>query len=264
MAWTALTSPMFTVGQIVTAAQMNALSDNLRYLKGTDGPFYVDNNMGIGTGAPPSTNLQVLGSIRAGNAASALAGGQRAITIRSLGDTCAFSMEASGTSGRAWGFFSVDASSTTSVLGAVGSFTVFDQTANLPALTLNASRQLGIGTIAPQTKLHLYDTNGGSCFVTLNDVLSGATPQVAGIIPDGAGDCVYGLRCQSVVRCSTGAAQGNSVTVIATGALVGTNIYDDGTSVCSIQIAANGAIQVSKTAGVAGTTFKIALWITWL
>lgn len=176
MAWTALTSPMFTVGQVVTAAQMNALSDNLRYLKGTDGAIVLDNNVAIGTsGAAPSTTLQVLGNIRAGTNNTALASIQRAITIRGAADNAAFAVEAAGTSGRSWGFFTTDTSSTTSLLGAAGSLTIFDQTANLPAMTIDGSRRVGVGTIAPQALLHVKEGTGGSMVFSAKTGIVGTT-----------------------------------------------------------------------------------------
>lgn len=259
MAWTAVTTPYFTIGEVVTATKMNALSDNLRYLKGTDGPTLLENRLTL----PTTSGTSGIGLRFA-------SGGTDYASIQGMdlgGNSYVFFGTNRQFDGTGWQQLTSRAGTAVQISQDNLTVQAFPASSSTPAERLRivgTNGNVGIGTSTPQTRLHLYDTNGGCCFVTFNDILTGATPQVQGIIPDGSGDAVYGLRCQSVVRCSTGATQGNNVTVVATGALVGTNIFDDGVSVCSIQITAAGAIQVSKTAGVSGTTFKVALWITWL
>ena len=71
MGWTAPAAigTDWSVGEIATAAKMNShLSDNLRYLKGSDGAITLDNDLGVGDSTissdwgPSNRNLVVEGA----------------------------------------------------------------------------------------------------------------------------------------------------------------------------------------------------------
>lgn len=92
-------------------------------------------------------------------------------------------------------------------------------------------------------------------FVTLNDVGAGAKT----IVPNGAGDVASGATIVYRLSESGGGVDGNVVMVTTPGAV---DLYDDGTDVCTLTIAANGSVSVARSAGAA--TFDVALFIVWL
>lgn len=121
-------------------------------------------------------------------------------------------------------------------------------TTNAVRMTIEADGDVGIGTTNPQGRLHVHDGTGGFGFFTKTGI--NTTAQV--IIPNGAGDVVYGVYLQYVLYCSTGSVQqytglvpGGNLTVV-----LGANSF-------SLRCNADGSLDVRRTAGSADGILSI-------
>ncbi len=241
MGWTAPASGSeFAVGEVVTAAKLNTkVGDNLRYLKGLDGALTLDNGVTV---YPTSGNGYV--------------------ALRNRANTNYSQFQ-----------FYDDANNAKMYIGYIGSSaglgarndTVEIGTVNVPlvfqpnvteAARFDTSGRFGLGTTAPQGKLHGYDTISGFVHYKFDGVDGTART----IIPDGTGDVLYVLTALYVVRASDGtvaAGSGNSI-IPGTSA----NIYSAGANTLALAVAANGSVTVQRTGG--SLTYKVGLWLLWL
>lgn len=167
MAWTApALGSEFAVSEIVTAAKMNLkLADNLRYLKGLDGPVVIDNTLNavLTTGA----SVGAEGTANGSNARLRLAAKQAGGAVVD------------------WRIFA-------NALSNAGEFSIYDNQAALERLRIDANGNVGIGTTAPQAKLHVKGAAGGNVgFFEGNGITSGTVT----VLPTGSFTkfmCIFG------------------------------------------------------------------------
>jgi len=138
--------------------------------------------------------------------------------------------------------------------GASGALILRNEAVNTLAVV---GGDVGVRVLSPQGLFHGYDTIGGFLYWEYNGVDGTART----VIPNGAGDVLYQLIAQYVVRDSGGGVKFSSTHVGLTPGN-STNIYDDGVDICTLAVAADGSVTVQRTAGAA--TFKVALWLLWL
>lgn len=232
MAWTAPRT--WVVGEIVTASLMNTdIRDNLNYLKGVSGTISLDSGIsvagagyfGVTAGATPAIVAD-----RVSGTASIRAGTgatKNTLVVDGNGGGCYLN------------FYAAD-----DVLLAFG------------------GGKVGIGAVtAPQGKLHGYGTIGGFIFYEFDGVDGTART----VIPNAAGDVVYGVMPIWAVRASDGTTRSGAwstggTVLLAPGAT--TDIYSIGANILQLQVAANGAVTVQRTGGA--LTYKVVLWLVWL
>lgn len=121
-------------------------------------------------------------------------------------------------------------------------------------LFLDASTdRIASGTATPQGRLHLHDGTGGFLCVTKTGVVGSAVA----IIPDGAGDVIYGVSITGVSR-NSATGWGAVNLFIANG---GTGDVVDGTSanILRFTVNANGSVTVARTTGTATWQFSAVL-----
>lgn len=246
MAWTAPRT--WVVSEIVTAALMNThVRDNLAYLKGQAGTVAIEagatfdaacaisgsgGNLLVISGTTTTTGLAVtMANVASQNAQLSLTNtGQRNALIYM--DRAADKLKISQ-----------------------------NGTAN-PAISIDANGFVGINNATvPKGMLHGYDTISG--FVKYE--FDGVDGTARTVIPDGAGDVLYGVMPIWAVRHSGGTTQGGSYSTGGTGLLTPGNtldIYSSGGNILQLQVAANGSVTVQRTAGTG--TYKVTLLLQWL
>jgi len=79
------------------------------------------------------------------------------------------------------------------------------------------------------------------------------------VIPDSIGDVVAILTVIYAVSESAGGVSGGTATIVPTGSV---DLYDDGTDVLTLAVAANGTVTLQRTAGAA--TFNVSLNMVWI
>lgn len=123
-------------------------------------------------------------------------------------------------------------------------------------MLLDINGWLGIGAAIPRGKLHLYDTDTGWLFV--RKVAIDGTSQE--ILPDAAGDVVYGLAGTCLVRDSTGVL---TVKNIAPAVAPGTtlDLINDGTNILRLTVTAGGQVTVARFGG--SRTFNVTFQLMW-
>lgn len=84
------------------------------------------------------------------------------------------------------------------------------------------------------------------------------TPQT--VIADGSQDVTFYLWASSIAVEVTGAGKEGHIFWLSTSGSY--DIYDDGTDVCMLSVAADGSVTVRRTAGA--DTFRVALWLMWI
>ena len=227
MAWSA--PPTFAVSEVVTATRMNILSDDLAYLKGSSGAVTIDNEL----------------------ASIVAAGGTLTAQGTSNGSFGRFRLMAKTFGGVAidWRFLA----------DPTGDFYIYDGTSAAYRMAITATNgNVGIGTTAPQGRLHIYDTIGGAAFWMYNGVDGTART----VIPDGTGDVLYYATGLFQVRTSAGAnAIATTIGLIAPGG-GGQDLYNAGGNILHFDVAANGSVTVQRTGGA--LTYKVTLWLMWM
>jgi hypothetical protein len=176
MAWTALTTPMFTVGQVVTAGNLNALSDNLRYLKGTDGPIMLDNRLTL----PAVSGTTGIGMRFQTAGAVDIASFQG---LDSAGTSFIFFGTNRQFDGSAWQ--SLNARAGGSLQIAQDAFVYGTCAAGVAAPTerfrVHSNGNVGINASNPQGRLHVIDTNGKWITATATGVVG----SIVTVLPTG-------------------------------------------------------------------------------
>lgn len=268
MAWTSPSSGAeFSVGELVTAAKMNTkITDNLRYLKGLDG------NVGIGSATFTAASLLHLHDTNVAGATMTFSSAAPGFAFQDNAVTASRTMAGGLGFGTSAGHFAGGAGDmnfyTLALAGGQANgirFSTASDTSGGYASRMfvtggNAAGagRLGINQDAPQGQLHTRGPISG--FIKWEyDGLAGTAQTV---IPDGAGDVLYGLTYWAIVRGSGGSvvpSTNSAGTAIAPG---GTANITVGADTVQVQVAANGAVTVQRTAG--SQTHKVSLICQWL
>lgn len=250
MAWTAPAN--WTVNEIVTAAKMNAhVRDNLRYLKGLDGAVTIEAAATI-TASDSATSRTALNTAEAVIANTNNTAGSHYSALRfKANDTGAGGTVYS--SGRILSEFQAATFGDASLIfqTPTASDTFQD------VMTIRGTK-VGIGTLAPQGKIHTYDAISG----LIKWEYDGLDGTARTVIPDGAGDVIYGLVYFALIRGSGGTivpATNSAGTALAPGNNQNITV---GADTVQIQCAANGSVTVQRTAGT--QTHKVSLICQWL
>lgn len=224
MAWTAPAT--YSVAQIMTAASMNLIRDNLNYLKGNAGTVTIASGVIV-------------------------QGGGRYEPVGGVSSYLSFYNATSGNESR------IQDGGT----GAVSEFQI--RPGNVLRASFDGTRayltdNLGIGTAAPQGKLHGYDSIAGF----MHWKYDGVDGTIRVVIPNGTGDVLYRFACLYVARSSGGTTLGGSISAVNPST---TTLLTDGPSgdVLALHANADGSIDVQRTSGTTAT-FKVSLWLTWL
>lgn len=253
MAWTSPSSGAeFSVGELVTAAKMNTkITDNLRYLKGLDGAVTIDDRMNV----PLASGSNGKG-LRFGDASNQY-GNLQAIDL--AGVTSLFFATNRQFDGSAWQQLNTRVGGTMLISGDEWVYYTFPSSSSTPTerARITAAGNLGIGA-SPQGRVHTYDTISGFIKWEYN----GLDGTARTVIPDGAGDVLYGLTYWAIVRGSGGSvvpSTNSAGTAIAPGGAANITV---GADTVQVQVAANGAVTVQRTAG--SQTHKVSLICQWL
>jgi hypothetical protein len=218
MAWAAPAT--FTVSQVVTAAQINVLSDDLKYLKGQAGAVTIEDELILLTATFPALLLQS-------------SGGDSAIQLKNT-----------GTGGRT---YRLDSTSNASGYGG-GLLAIVDDSSGAGLMVFDGNAGnfgigLGVGGV-PQGRLHAKGVGGGFMFLSANAVTSLQTLAQPGTVSSGA---VFYI----IDRNNTGGANvlATTGTLLALGATI-TYVNND---TIVVTLTAGGGIQVTRTVGTNGT-----------
>lgn len=216
MGWTAPAT--YSVSEIVTAAKLNLhIRDNLNYLKGTSAPVVIDNDLtsvlaGGGTLAAEGTNNNSFARLRM---------------------LCKLTSSAV-----------VDWRIMANAVSGLGELVFYDATAVAERMRLDASGNVGIGTTAPQGKLHAAGVGGGIMFLTVAAVTSIVTIAVAGTVTRSA--FFWLTDHNNTTGTGVGALNGTQVTIS------GNTTYAN-TDTMEVAITAGGAITFRRSVGTNGT-----------
>ena len=242
MAWSA--PPTFVVSEVVTAARMNILSDDLSYLKGLAGTVAIQDSMTVSVNVAAAAGMTVTN-------ASANAGAYTGLSINNDSASSAGAYRCSSTNTAYGGVNSLN-------FLTLGAHPFGIGTSNQLRILVDANGNTGFGTSSPQGKLHGYDTIGGF----LHWKYDGVDGTARTVIPDGTGDVLYYATGLFQVRTSGGAisATGSTIGLITPG--TAQDLYNNAGNILSFAVAANGSVTVQRTGGA--LTYKVNLWLLWM
>lgn len=238
MAWTAPAT--YSVSEIVLASKLNLhIRDNLNYLKGNAGAVaFADAITVAGT------------AIVTGEVSSVVAAGG--------------SVVAEGTNNGSFSRFRLLTKRTSAVVvdwrllangvSDAGELVFYDATAAAERARFDNAGFFGIGTAAPQGKLHAYGAGGGVMFLSAAGVAGTlVTLAVAGTVQGGA---LFYVLDRNNTGGAIALASGNGLTLAQT-----FNIVNNDT--ITVSLTAGGAITVQRTVGTNGTHNLNMLVIYW-
>lgn len=229
MAWTAPSD--WNVGEVVVATKMNThVRDNLKYLKGQAGTITLEDSILIQKASGSATlGIQIPANTTFGQFIFNDQAGSQAMYMGYIGSNAGFG-----------------ARNDTVEVGAINKDITFRSGASGASeyMRLTAAGNFGIGTAAPQGKIHAVGAGGGFLFVSCNAVDGTLqTPVVAGTVTQSAAFWGYD-------RNNTGGAfiqvSGNMLALTQAFNLVNTDTV-------TVTVTAGGAITVQRTAGTSGT-----------
>lgn len=226
MAWTAPAT--YSVAEVVTAAKLNThVRDNLDYLKGNAGV--------ISLGA----SVDSAGTVRATGFTSPSSGaGAELVYVSNTAYLLGYDRSAPGFR----------------PLIMAGTTLEFDVGAT-PAGFFDASRNFGVGTVAPQGRLHAISANSfGSAFLDYN----GVDATLRTLLPAAS------VTAVAAIMYAVKSSAGGTTTGITNTVPGGNTDYPDGSgSTLRIAVTAGGALTLQRV--VSGTsTFKVALWVVYI
>lgn len=236
MGWTAPAT--YSVSQIMLAADMNLIRDNLNYLKGNAGAIAISDRVGI-TVAPNNVSGDL--SLDSGYGA---VGDYHQINWQGHS-----AIRGIATAGGQMGldFILQNGASATVNTG-------------VNVMRMRGDGSVGIGTTAPNGRLHGYDTIAGF----MHWKYDGVDGTARTVIADGTGDVLYRLMAMFVTRADNGATAAGS---FASAVLVpggGDAVIDtQGADTLALRVNANGSVDIRRNAG-ATRTWKVSLWCLWL
>lgn len=267
MAWSAPRT--WATSLFVTAAILNTeVRDNLLYLKGDTTDIQIGTtNQRWGLGVAPTRQLHLKGLGQAVAALTDAGNADGTLYVQDSGSSAGNG--GAHLFGASQGYFAAIKSLLTNGAGqttgdlALSTRNATGDTALTERMRITAAGRVGIGRTAPQGRLHLYDTIGGCAYWEFDGV-DGTTRIV---IPDGAGDVVYGLQYLFAAKISTSAATNGGIFTGSQGPLMtpgsssGT-LYGVGADTLVLRVTAAGQVEVQRVAGTA--TYKVALWLLWM
>lgn len=213
MAWTAPAT--YSVSEVVTAAKLNThIRDNLDYLKGNSGLVSI------------AASIDSAGVLRATGLTSPSSGaGVELLYVSGTGYLLAYDRTAAGFR----------------PLIMAGTTLEWD-IASSPAMTIDASLNLGIGTTAPKGKVHAAGTGGVMLYLSANAVTSLQTVAAAGTVAHGA---TFYISDENNNGGAMNSSSGSSVTL-------GNSFTYVNTDTITVAVTAGGAITVQRTSGTNG------------
>lgn len=253
MAWSAPRT--WSVSEVVTAAMMNThIRDNLKYLKGQAGGVAIEDMLTVGAATAPSASLHAIRSgsgaqeaIRLDNTTNTSGNGS-SITWRNAAQSFNTGLIQAMRNGAGVDFLLQ--------FGATSDFS----SVNAPVGMTLSSTGLGIGTTAPQGKLHGYDAISGF----LHWKYDGVDGTARTVIPDGAGDVLSRLMAMFVTRADNAAtAAGNALSAVLIPGGGDSVIDTQGGDTLALRVNANGSVDIRRNAG-STRTWKVTLWLLWL
>src|SRR3954452_1865340 len=137
MAW--VSPPTFAVSEVVTAARMNILSDDLSYLKGNAGAVAIVDALSVTVNTAAASGLAVTNS-------SANAGAYTGLSLNNDGGASAGAYRCSSTNTAYGGVNSLN-------FLTIGAHPFSIGTSNLVRQLIDANGNVGFGTLVPQGKL---------------------------------------------------------------------------------------------------------------
>jgi hypothetical protein len=223
-----------TAGQVYFAGASGVLSGDTALL-------WDNTNKRLGVGITPTTALHVYGTT--GSTPQAIVEASSATSAR-------LELRDGNASQNKWALLG-GVNSTTD-----GYFSIYDARQGQLRLTIDISGNVGIGTSAPTTKLHVRGAvSHGGYFDA--DAIGAAEVQILA-----TGSCVYQFAIgTSLVRSSTGGlgagSLGGVVPVPGAGSTT-TTFYNDGSSILGVRVYSTGRVTILCASG--GATFKAAFF----
>jgi hypothetical protein len=118
----------------------------------------------------------------------------------------------------------------------------------------------GIGVSSPQGRLHVHDGSSGFLFTTVSVPDGNAIT----VIPNAAGDVTDRLDGFYICNPSSGTTSAGLISAAAAGGLAPgatLDLLNDGANIIQLQINANGAVSLQRTAGA--KTYVVSLQLFW-
>ena len=128
--------------------------------------------------------------------------------------------------------------------------------AGSPAVTLDSSQYVGIGTETPVGLIHAYDSFGG-CLYWESTVSGGGETT---IIPNGSGDVTKACVVTYICSATTVYAGVATMTTPGSGSTTHT-MYNDGATIVVLRLYSTGQLTIDETTGTA--TAYVNVWTVW-
>lgn len=227
MAWTSLASPAFATGHVMTQADLLQVTDNLRFLKGTDGAITLDNVLNVSANIKTTATMQANGTSPGMWMDETSAKGAYMVLNTSLLQI----------QRRATGFGAFEANPFQMNIGAPSNSFVMD---------VNGWVAMGVGT--PLGAFHVVGktpaaaAKGGMLLLAAAAVTTLQTLAVAGTVTKVAS---FVIACNQLTTTSANGTAPPTATAIPGGNFILTS----GTDTLTIAVTAGGAITVQRTAG---------------
>lgn len=119
---------------------------------------------------------------------------------------------------------------------------------------------IGIGTTAPQAKLHTYDTDGGTLH---NWRTTGIAGTRVTIIPNGTGDCTQSCAVMGTAYDSSGNAwelRGSLESGVSAGSEQTVQVAGDATDNLHVKVKTDGQIEIVRNAGARTWSVCLSAW----
>lgn len=223
MAWSA--PPTWTVGQVVTAAQMTVLSDDLNYLKGSAGAVQIDNDL--------TAVLAAGGSVTAQGTNNGAFARLRLLTKRSSGTVVDWRILANGISD-------------------TGELVFYDTTAAAERLRIENNGNVGVGTAAPLGRFHAKGIIGNWTMWEF-DGLAGVAQTVLA-----TGSASFAQAGWALVRNTNSGISQTTVLTATPLSTITIGNFNAGADVVQLQTA-SGGFTVVRTAG--SHVYKVVIFL---
>ncbi len=130
-----------------------------------------------------------------------------------------------------------------------------DAERGIEGITVNGVGDVGVGTEAPQGRLHVWTGNGGALICSRTAI--GATAQT--LIPSGAGTVSRSVRSEAII--SSGTTATYSAATLTLGGSVTQNVTV-GSDIYQVRLNSDGSLDIRRTSGSnTGNAIVRALWL---